>query len=290
MTPPVHTVSMTRRRTTPTGEHGGPGPRTPRQRRARWRLRAAARAGRRRWPLAGTALLDRLRATGRSRPPADPTFADELRAFIEDGIAEVEPRRPSPDEDRWLVTADRLDRALSCAVHRRAVDGAERSFTLPLACGALMGVALPPGGDRRTHRRPHGRSARGPLPRRPAGPAGGLDREPRPHRAGRARHGGRPARPGASRDRWPRLDPSWLPRTGDVLRAPAGRHARRADDPRRPGHRPAGHRCGDGRPGRARLGCPASRTPPGPGVRRPGRDATQLGAAVRGRHVLHPHR
>src|SRR5271165_105447 len=35
-------------------------------------------------PLAGPALLDRLRSTGRARPSGDPTLATELRTFLQE--------------------------------------------------------------------------------------------------------------------------------------------------------------------------------------------------------------
>jgi hypothetical protein len=170
-------------------------------------------------PLAGAALLDRLRVTGRSRPAADPAVADELRSFIEDGIAEVGPSRPSPDEDRCLVTADRLDRTLSCRSHRRAVDGAERSFALPLACGALMGILFRQVVTVGRIADPMAEALEGlslddrqvPLVAWIEGLAPGERAELEMEVVRQAR---------CLVDRWPPLDPSWLPRTDEVLRVP----------------------------------------------------------------------
>jgi len=89
-------------------------------------------------PPAGASLLERLRVTGRSRPAADPDVAAHLRALLGAGLAEDV--GTTDGDGRIVVTKERLTRALSCPVHRSVDRFGERAFTLPLACGALMDV------------------------------------------------------------------------------------------------------------------------------------------------------
>jgi hypothetical protein len=91
-------------------------------------------------PLAGAALLERIRVTGRPRPTADPAFMADLRALFESGLADLSADPGSVDGGRLIVTKDRLARALACPVHRTVARFGERTFTLPLACGALVDV------------------------------------------------------------------------------------------------------------------------------------------------------
>jgi len=168
-------------------------------------------------PLAGEALLDRLRITGRPRPMADPERADRLRQCLEDGIGRVAPRTGLP----LLVTRGNLTRALSCGAHRMPGGVEERPFSLPLAIGALMEVLF---------RQLVTTGALGdPM-------VDGLDglsvdgrRAGLVHWIGRLSYGDRRALAGEVRrqarglaDRWPALDPAWLPRTQEPMRVALG--------------------------------------------------------------------
>jgi hypothetical protein len=102
-------------------------------------------AGTRPWgpawrPLAGAALLERIRVTGRPRMATDPVFTAELRALIESGLTNLSAESGLVDGGRLVVTKDRLTRALSCPVHRTVDRFGERAFTIPLACGALVEI------------------------------------------------------------------------------------------------------------------------------------------------------
>ena len=91
-------------------------------------------------PLAGAALLERIRVTGRPRPATDPVFTADLRALLDSGLADLSAEAGSVDGGRLVVTKDRLNQALSCPVHRNVDRFGERAFTIPLACGALVDV------------------------------------------------------------------------------------------------------------------------------------------------------
>jgi hypothetical protein len=181
--------------------------------------------------LAGAELLGRLRVTGRARPAADPAFTADLRSFLEDGLAGSVVPATSSGPGRLLVTRDRLTRALACPVHRSAepsveqVDahpgdpaGPRRAFSTPLACGALVGalfrqiVAVGDVGD----------------PMDDSLEALSLDDRQAPLVAwirGMAEADRSELRAEVDRqargllERWPSLDPSWMPRTQEVLRA-----------------------------------------------------------------------
>ncbi len=96
-------------------------------------------------PLAGAALLDRLRATGRPRPTGEPALAAELRAFLEEGLGTDAGTAtcgagPRTDATGLVVTKDRVTRALACEAHRGAPDLGDRVPSLALARGALVDV------------------------------------------------------------------------------------------------------------------------------------------------------
>ena len=97
-------------------------------------------------PLAGDALLDRLRVTGRPRPLADPDRAVLLRETIERGLAQGTVanqggrRDQSPSPTPLVITKDRLTRALSPGVHHDAIGFGVQPPTTPMACGALIDV------------------------------------------------------------------------------------------------------------------------------------------------------
>ena len=134
VTPSVHTVVM-RMTDAPKGERAGRGPGPGDDRGTGTRPLGPA------WrPLAGGALLERIRVTGRPRPAADPAFISDVRALLDSGLADLWPEAGSVDGGRLVVTKDRLTRALSCPVHRTVDRFGERAFTIPLACGALVDI------------------------------------------------------------------------------------------------------------------------------------------------------
>jgi len=173
-------------------------------------------------PLAGPALLDRLRVTGRARPAADPDLVARLLAHLEHGLPVDGPVATGGRADATgrtpVVTAERLTRALACPAHAAADPGpADRS--LPLACGALVDVLFRQLVTTGTIGDPlaEGLDAlalderRTPLVEWVDGLA--------PHE--RAELEAEVTRQAEGlRSRWPRLDPSWLPRTHDCLRVP----------------------------------------------------------------------
>ncbi len=180
-------------------------------------------------PLSGTALLERLRVTGRARPAADPEFSADLRSFVEDGVVDPSPSSSATGAGRLLVTRDRLTTALACPGHRsaaRSADGwpggpvdSQHAFTTSLACGALVGalfrqiVAVGGFDDPMVD----GLQAlsldshQAPL----VDWIGGLSSA---ERSGLGAEVDRQAR--GLLERWPALDASWLPRTQEMLRAP----------------------------------------------------------------------
>ena len=169
-------------------------------------------------PLAGAALLERIRTTGRPRPATDPAFTADLRSLLESGLAELSVEAGSDDGGRLVVTKDRLTRALSCPVHRTVDRFGERAFTIPLACGALVDVlfrqvvTIGTVGDPMTdaldglamdgHQAPLVAWIIDLAPAELAELGAEVDRQA---------HG--------LTERWPVLDASWLPRTQESLRA-----------------------------------------------------------------------
>ncbi len=195
------------------------------------RSRRDDRAGRRpaswaSWqPLAGPALLDRLRATGRARPSGDPTLAAELRAFLEEGLAPGAggPARNGPFPVHvgtgLVVTKDRITRALACEEHRRAPGVREVSPSIALARGALVDVlfrqlvtvgriddVLSDGLDALS------------VDDHQALLVDWIIRLPSPARSELRAEVDRQI--DGLRLRWPSLDPSWLPRTQESMRVP----------------------------------------------------------------------
>ncbi|HVB94713.1 MAG TPA: hypothetical protein VND67_10350 [Acidimicrobiales bacterium] len=183
-------------------------------------------------PLAGDALLDRLRVTGRPRPPADAERVARLRETIEHGLCQgavattgcggrpIVPGPPKP----LVVTKDLLTRALDRESPLRARSDRVQPPTVPMACGVVIDALF---------RQLVTTGAIG-DPMRDAVEALVLD----------DRHGDlvtwidnlSVAERGAltaevdrqSADlvhRWPRLDPSWLPRTQVPMRVGLARGA-----------------------------------------------------------------
>jgi hypothetical protein len=169
--------------------------------------------------------------TGRARPAADPEFAAELRTFLEDGLAGPIGPAAASRTGRLLMTRDRLSHALACPVHRSAAwsgeptgalpggrTGEPRTFSTPLACGALVGALFrqivavggtdDPMADALEALSLDDRQAplvdwiRG----LPAAEWSGLAAEVDRQAAGLL-------------ERWPTLDATWLPRTQEMLRA-----------------------------------------------------------------------
>lgn len=85
-------------------------------------------------------MLERIRVTGRPRLASDPTFTANLRVLLDSGLADLSAESVSDTGGRLVVTKDRLTQALSCPVHRTADRFGDRTFTLPLACGALVDI------------------------------------------------------------------------------------------------------------------------------------------------------
>jgi hypothetical protein len=97
-------------------------------------------------PLAGDALLDRLRVTGRPRPLADPERVARLRETIEHGLrqgtvgnvgTDGRPRLPGSPKP-LVITKDRLSRALDRESRLGAHPSEAQPPTLPMAGGALI--------------------------------------------------------------------------------------------------------------------------------------------------------
>jgi hypothetical protein len=178
-----------------------------------------------RWhPLAGVELLDRLRVTGRRRPLADPDLEQRLRSALDHGLLPevADPVVGGPEGPPLVVTKDRLTRALACEAHAEPTGFGDRTPTTGLACGALIDVlfrqlvtvgAL---GDPMAD----GLAALGVDDRqRPL--VDWIERLPPAERGELESEVVRQAR--GLECRWPALEPSWLPRTQEVLRARVAR-------------------------------------------------------------------
>jgi hypothetical protein len=170
-------------------------------------------------PLAGPELLDRLRFTGRPRPVADAERADSLRQFLEEGLEPLG-REPGVHEGSvarppLVVTKARLTEAHSRPGPRAAGD---RAPTPAIACGILIGVLFrqlittgsigDPVADGFGALAVDDRHADllAWVGRLPDDQRRALDAEVRRQAEGLVR-------------RWPALDPAWLPRTEEPMRA-----------------------------------------------------------------------
>ncbi|MGO8873881.1 MAG: hypothetical protein ACLQPH_21255 [Acidimicrobiales bacterium] len=169
-------------------------------------------------PLAGDQLLERLRVTGRPRPTADPELAHRLRRGIEHDLTlggGPTGRRPAPTV---VVTKDRLRRALACGAHHPMGEFDEPQPTTALACGALVDVLFrqlvtvgsfdDPMADGLAALAIDDRNQR---------LVSWIETLPAPARRELAAEVERQA--DGLRRRWPGLEPSWLPRTQEALRA-----------------------------------------------------------------------
>jgi hypothetical protein len=119
------------------------------------RLPASESTSRRRggWePLSGDALLQRLRITGRPRPAARPELTRTLWGLLESELARSLSGRAaedpvgasvshgSPLQLPVLVTKDRLTRVLACEAHQAPTGSEATAFSSALACGSLIDV------------------------------------------------------------------------------------------------------------------------------------------------------
>ncbi len=208
MTPVVHTVAMSMTDT--------PGRERPGRRRSHRDDVIGTSGWEPAWrPLARASLLDHIRVTGRPRPGAAPDLAAELWSLLDSGIAD----RPAiGDDERLVVTKDRLTQTLSCPVHRTVDRFGDRSFNLALACGALVDVLFrqivtvgsvgDPMADALDGLAMDGRQDG--LVAWIGGLSAAELAELRSE-VDRQAHG--------LAERWPALDPSWLPRTQESIRA-----------------------------------------------------------------------
>jgi hypothetical protein len=173
-----------------------------------------------RWqPLAGAALLERLRNTGRARPRFDPELSVGLRLALERGIL----LRPDADPGRGsarplVVTKDRLTRVLAREAHQVATEFGESQPTIAMACGAIIDVLFrqlvtvgsigDPMAEALAALAVDDRQSRLTewIERLPGSDRDQLQAEV-DHQVG-----------GLLR-RWPALEPAWLPRTQESLRA-----------------------------------------------------------------------
>ena len=175
-------------------------------------------------PLAGAALLDRLRITGRPRPKADPELTAKLRHDLEQGLStgpggseggcEVRPPGsiPRPGGHQRPTDPGPLARRVPGgrrvrATHTDCVHGLRRRHRCP----------VPAADHRRIDRRPDDRCLGRTLRRRPPGGDGLVDRAPSGGRAGRiAGGGGAPGR--RPRPTVAQAEPGLVARTQEALR------------------------------------------------------------------------
>ncbi len=202
------------------------------------------RAGRTWQPLAGAGLLERLRDTGRPRPRTDPDLVARLRSGLEQGLEADDgssdgagpavglstagvtaPMGPGPAATSVggvppapvVVTKDRLTRILACEAHYVATEFGARPLSVPMACGALVdalfrqlvtvgtiGDALADGLAALTVDGNQDDLVSW-IERLPAAGRDELRLEVERQAAG-------------LRQRWPSLDPTWLPRTQESMR------------------------------------------------------------------------
>jgi hypothetical protein len=105
-------------------------------------------------PLAGGALLERLRVTGRPRLKSDPDLQGRLRGSLESGLlshvgdaghdapaaSSDVGAPPQPSSPVVVVTKDRLTGVLACEAHHVVGEFGDRPLTPAMACGALVDV------------------------------------------------------------------------------------------------------------------------------------------------------
>ena len=169
-------------------------------------------------PLAGTELLNRLRGTGRPRPPADPTLTRRLRCRLDDALTLCDRSGPHGDADRRVVvTKAQLTRLLTCDVHVASISSDHVVPTRAMACGAIVDAAFrhlvtmgsidDPMAEALAALRVGGRHDEllAWIADLPDSEWSGLTDEVQAQTDGLCR-------------RWPRLDPAWMPRTQESMR------------------------------------------------------------------------
>jgi hypothetical protein len=167
-------------------------------------------------PLAGAALLERLRVTGRARPVLDPALSRRLRHRLDDGLEFL--IQPDIDPAPMVVTKDRLTRVLACEAHHVASQFGERRPSQAMACGALIDslfrqlVATGAIGDPMVD----GLGALA-LEDHQRALIDWIERLPAPQRSELAMEVERQAAGLVAR--WPTLSPGWLPRTQEPIKA-----------------------------------------------------------------------
>jgi hypothetical protein len=185
-------------------------------------------------PLAGPALLERLRVTGRPRLKADPELARRLRSSLEHGLLEPEGAggatgtsdvgTSTPTPPPVVVTKDRLTSVLACEAHHVAREFGDRPPTAAMACGALIDVLFRQLITVGTIDDPmadglaalgiddHQQELASWIERLPAAEREALRIEVERQTNGLLRH-------------WPTLAPGWLPRTQETMRVGLARGA-----------------------------------------------------------------
>ncbi len=174
-----------------------------------------------RLPLAGPAILDRLRVTGRARPVPDPGLVADLRAHLESAVAGPagEPAADGPPAVPQAVTSGRITRALACAGHAVSEPADGCGPSLALACGALVDVLFRQLVTTGSIGDPfaEGLDALG-VDERGASLVGWIGALAPGERSELRSEVERQAE--GLRARWPALDPAWLPRTKESMRVP----------------------------------------------------------------------
>ncbi len=191
-------------------------------------------------PLAGPALLERLRVTGRPRPKADPEFVHRIRHHLDEELStdlagDSSGRHHIPSETDegsagaeergqaisrlppLVVTKGRLNRVLACDAHHPDAGFGERAPTTAMACGAIVDVlfrqlvCVGAIGDPMVD----GLAALA-VDDRQTGLASWIERLPASDREELRAEVERQAE--GLRHRWPALEGSWLPRTQESMR------------------------------------------------------------------------
>jgi hypothetical protein len=167
-------------------------------------------------PLAGAALLERLRVTGRPRPSLDPTMSRRIRDRLDEALEFH--IRPDLGRAPVVVTKDRLTQVLTCEAHYVASQFGERRPSQAMACGALIdslfrqlvatGRIDDPMAD--------GLAALT-LDDHQRALVDWIERLPTPQRSELTMEVERQARGLVAR--WPTLSPGWLPRTQESIKA-----------------------------------------------------------------------
>jgi hypothetical protein len=168
-------------------------------------------------PLAGAALLERLRVTGRPRLQADRELASRLRDGLERGFALDVGQGRGTDGAPVVVTKDRLTRVLACEAHYVANEFGERPPTIAMACGVLIDILFRQLVTVGTIDDPmaDGLAALS-VDDRQRELVSWIERLPTPDREELRTEVERQT--DGLRHRWPTLEPAWLPRTQEALR------------------------------------------------------------------------